>query len=82
MARRIRVKINSAGAAALLKSGEVAADLERRAQSIQAGAGVGYTADVRQGRTRQRAMVRTDSFDAARDNAKNNTLLKNLGRGA
>lgn len=78
----VRVKINSRGAAALLKSGEVADDLERRVSAIQAAAGVGYSADVQAGRTRQRGMVKTETFEAARDNAKNNTLLKSLSRGA
>ena len=88
---KVRVKMNSKGARALLNSVEVQADLLRRADRIQDGANAQlgasdpsemYQADVQAGKNRARAIVRTSGHGSRRDNARNNTLLKNLDRGA
>ncbi len=78
---KIRVKINSAAARALLNSAEVKADIARRAGAVAAGAGEGFEASVQEGKSRARASVITADVEAIRKNAKNNTLLKNLDLG-
>lgn len=78
---KVRVRINSRGARALLQSSEIAGDLKGRVDAIRAAAGDGYEADVQQGKTRQRGMVKTVTAEAMIDNARNNTLLKSVDRG-
>lgn len=61
--------------------------LEERARAIRSRAeslsGAQYTTDVEQSALYERpyAVVRTDSLDAMRDNAANNTLLKSIDAG-
>lgn len=88
MAKKVRVKMNSRGALAILNSPGVQADLLRRAQAIQAGANstlpgdaAPYDADVQTGR-RARAMVKTTDAANRRHEGKTNAILKNLDRGA
>lgn len=82
MGKSIRVKVNRGGAREILNSAEVQADLLRRAETIQAAAGPDYVADVQPGRSRAHAMVKTAGVAGVIDNARNNTLLRNLGRGS
>ena len=84
---RARVKMNRAGCISIRNSSEVMGDLLERAQRIKAksdgvGSGV-YEADVRPGKTRAHAMVKTTDPRSMASNAKHNTLLKSLyaGRG-
>lgn len=60
----LRIEINHAAVAQLLKSPGVQADLERRARRIAAAAGPGNEVDVAIGRTRARATVRTATTEA------------------
>lgn len=83
-----KVKINSAGARALLNSAGVKDDLKRRADSIRDATGMasggeepGYVSGIFEGKNRARAIVRTFKYEGAKDNAKNQTLLKNLDKG-
>lgn len=59
----------------------VITDLGRRADAIADAAGAGYEASTFAGRNRGRASVITGDYAAIRDNAKNQTLLRNLDRG-
>lgn len=77
--------MSRSGARALLNSNEVMGDLlsraERmrdRAQSMGSGA---YEADVRPGRNRAHAMVKTTDARSMASNAKHNSLLKSLDAG-
>lgn len=82
MADKVKVKINSKGARALLNSEAIQADLLRRAEAIlPAEPAGGFAADVRAGKNRGRAMVKTVSVHGARHNAKHQTILKNLDKG-
>lgn len=85
MANNVKVKINSAVVRALLNSNSVQSELLDRAMRIQSAAnGMGkgvYSADVRAGKNRAHAMVKTTDFESIRSNAKNNTLLKAMGSG-
>ena len=76
-----KIKFNSKAIAALLKDPAVVADLKRRAEAIADAAGEGYDAVSSEPRRRARAAVVTASAAARRDNAENNTLLRNLDAG-
>ncbi|HEL2357132.1 TPA: hypothetical protein U2C31_001194 [Streptococcus suis] len=73
---RMKFKLNRAGVRELLKSPEMQAVLTDKANGIRNRAGTGYESDIFVGKTRANAMVYADSFQAKRDNKKNNTLLK------
>ncbi|MGP5012728.1 hypothetical protein ACTXJU_03545 [Glutamicibacter ardleyensis] len=89
MAKVEKVRINSAGARDLLSSSEIQKDLLSRAEAIRNATGMvsgavgepGYTARVFVGRNRARGIVQTYMYEGIRDNAKNQTLLKNLDKG-
>lgn len=81
MATSIRVVMNRAGVAALLKSEEVQADLKRRADAIADAAGPGMEARVGVGRTRARATVITADFDAMLAEATHKTLTRAIDAG-
>lgn len=79
---KARVKMSNAGVRALLMSPGVNELLMSRAEPIAARAGDGYQATLGVlGKTRNRAWVRTETFDAMRDNARNATLARALGGG-
>lgn len=86
----VKVKMNSAGAQALLKSAPIAADMLRRAQAVANRAnsqldtldGGAFVADVITGKTRARAAVKAQGPYPRAHNAKHNTLLKSLGAGS
>lgn len=84
MAKVVEVKMNSAGARAILNSAEVQQDLLSRAQAIKARAsamGGVYEVDVQPGKNRAHAMVKTADFEAMKATADNNALLKSLDAG-
>lgn len=87
MAKNVRVKMNSAGAKALMNSPEIQADLLKRANRIKAAAdGMAsgkYEADVQPGKVRAHAMVKTPNgdFRTMASQRKHNTLLKSLDAG-
>ena len=76
MAEKFRIELNSEGVRELLKSAEMEAICREQANAIAARAGDGYTVSTYSGRTRVNASVITATSKAARDNLKNNTLLK------
>lgn len=71
-----QLKWNYAAGGQLLKSAEIQADLLRRAQAIAATAGDGFVADGSVGKTRARATARSVTFQAAKSEAKDRTLLR------
>lgn len=81
MAARIRIEMNRKGVAELLKSAEVQADLTRRAEAIATAAGPGMEVDSRVGKTRARASVRTDTFEAIKAEATDKVLTKAIDAG-
>ena len=72
----VRIELNEAGVRELLQSAEMEALCTELARGIAGRAGDGYTVDSRVGRTRVNARVTIATAEAARDNLKNNTLLK------
>jgi len=75
---KVEIELNSAGIREMLRSQEMQDLLGEKAAEIAARCGAGYEADVylTGGRAVASAFAATPA--AARDNAKNNTLLRNL----
>lgn len=73
---KMKFKLNHAGVGQLMKSTEMQNVLEGRATEIKNRCGDGYGQDVYVGKSRANAMVFADSYQAKRDNMKNNTILK------
>lgn len=71
-----KFKLNREGIRSLLRSPEMAQILESRAKNIQNRCGDGYGVNVYAGRNRVNVSVQVKNKKAAKDNVKNNTLLK------
>ncbi|MGH8878161.1 MAG: hypothetical protein ACRD0P_12590 [Stackebrandtia sp.] len=78
---KVKVVLNRKGVSALLKGGEVLADLESRAAHIAAAAGDGMKHDSTIGARRARASVYTATYKARRAEATNRTLSRSLDAG-
>ena len=76
MSAKFRIELNSEGVKELLRSPEMAAICKEHARTIANRAGSGYGVSTYTGVTRVNASVITETMEAVRDNAKNNTLLK------
>ena len=72
----MKFKLNSDGVRELLKSQEMQSVLVEKATGIKNRCGEGYTQDVYVGKNRANAMVKAGTYQAKRDNLKNNTILK------
>ncbi|MGM0163751.1 hypothetical protein [Enterococcus sp. DIV1059_2] len=72
----MKFKLNRSGVASLMKSAEMQGVLEEKATAVRNRAGEGYKQDTFVGKTRANAMVYADTYQAKKDNMKNNTLLK------
>ena len=80
---KVKVKIKSAGARAILNSGEVQAALKEYADGARDSANAslgadGYESYVQPGRNRARAVAHTTDWESRRHNADTNALLKGL----
>lgn len=73
---KMKFKLNRSGVAALMKSNQMQGVLEEKATGVRNRAGEGYKQDIYVGKTRANAMVYADTYQAEKDNMKNNTLLK------
>lgn len=71
-----KFKLNRQGVAELLKSAAMQEVLTEYATGIRNRCGDGYTQDIYVGRNRANAMVSAETYQAKRDNLKNNTILK------
>lgn len=71
-----KFKLNYDGVGQLLKSTEMQTILSEQANEIRNRAGEGYKQDTYVGPNRANAMVYADTYQAKKDNMKNNTLLK------
>ena len=76
----LKVKLNKAGVRAMLRSEEMRAICEKHASDIARRCGEGYETDSFVGRNRVNAMVSASTYEAKRDNAENNTILKAVKR--
>lgn len=73
---KITFKLNRKGVAELMKSAAMQEVLTEYATAIKNRCGDGYTQDIYVGRNRANAMVSAETYQAKRDNLKNNTILK------
>lgn len=80
---KTRIVLNRKGIRALLRSPEVLADLERRAERIAATAGDGMEASAMVGKNRARASVITATSEARKAEATRRALTRAIyaGRG-
>jgi len=75
---KVRIELNSAGIREMLRSDEMQALLGEKAMEIAARCGAGYESDIYLTPGRAVASVFTATPEAAKDNAANNTILRNL----
>ena len=80
MAKKLRIELNSAGVRELLKSPEIMQACRTQAQRIAGRAGDGYEISEYTGKKRVNVSVHAASEKAYKDNLKNNTLLKAVGK--
>ena len=79
---QVRIRYNDPFYDAARKSPAVQRELVRRAVRIANACGEGYAADLdASGRVSARSSVYTQTYRARRDNAANNTILRNLDAG-
>ena len=74
----LTIELNSAGIREMLRSAEMQALLGEKATEIAGRGGEGYESDTYLTPGRAVASVFTATPEAAADNAKNNTILRNL----
>ncbi len=75
---KVKIELNSAGVRDMLRSPEMQALLEERAQNALNGLGTGYDKSLMVGKNRANVSIMVTTYDAYRDNLKNNTILKAL----
>jgi hypothetical protein len=81
MARTVRIKLDHAGMAALLRDPALVDDLAARAQRIAAAAGEGFKSEARAGRRRALAMVWPDTAEAVRAELERRALTSAIDAG-
>lgn len=69
-------KLNRSGVSSLMKSTEMQELLKEKASAVKQRCGHGYSQDLYVGKNRANAMVFAETYEAKRDNKKNNTILK------
>ena len=80
MSNNVKVVLNRSAVRELLQSNAMEAAVKEVADGVASRAGTGYAVDTRKGKNRANATISAASAAAARDNAKNNTLLKAMGK--
>jgi hypothetical protein len=73
---KFKFVLNRAGVRALMKSEEMQSILKEKADNALNSLGEGYKSDIHVGKNRANAMVYADTYQAKRDNLKNNSILK------
>lgn len=77
----VRIDLNNDGIKALLRGPEVQAQLRRIAENVQNAAGEGHVVKVYAGSTRARAIVATDTAEAARKENQHRNLTRAISAG-
>lgn len=73
---KFKFELNRSGVRALMQSEEMQSILKDKANNALNSLGEGYKSDTYVGKTRANAMVYADTYQAKRDNLKNNSILK------
>lgn len=74
----VELTIDSAAVRDLLRSQEMMAICEEKANKALATLGSGYTVTTMTGKNRVNASIFAETYEAKRDNLKNNSILKAL----
>lgn len=77
---KVKIELNSSGIRQLLKSEEMGQMLKQQAEQVRVRCGSGYSTDLYQASSRVIAGVFAETAEAAKQNSRENTLLKALGR--
>lgn len=77
---KVKIELNSSGIRQFLKSEEMGQMLKQQAEQIRSRCGSGYSTDLYQASSRVIAGVFAETAEAAKQNSRENTLLKALGR--
>lgn len=77
----VKVELNRTNVRALLRSGPVQSDLQRRANAIARAAGEGMEVDSGTGPNRARASVRTGTREAMEAEARDRALTRAIDAG-
>lgn len=77
---KVKIELNSSGIRQLLKSEEMGQMLKQQAEQVRARCGSGYSTDLYQASSRVIAGVFAETAEAAKQNSRENTLIKALGR--
>jgi len=73
---KFKFALNRAGVRQLMQSEEMQSILKDKADAALNSLGEGYKSDIYIGKNRANAMVYADTYQAKRDNLKNNSILK------
>ena len=73
---KFKFELNRSGVKALMQSTEMQSILKDKANNALNSLGEGYKSDTYIGKTRANAMVYADTYQAKKDNMKNNSILK------
>lgn len=73
---KVKVKLNEEGVRTLLKSPEVAAHLQEKANAALGRLGGGYAVSQRLGRNRVNVSIKAVTRKARKENRDHNTILK------
>lgn len=77
---KVKIELNSSGIRQLLRSEEMGQMLKQQAEQVRARCGSGYSTDLYQASSRVIAGLFAETAEAAKQNSRENTLLKALGR--
>lgn len=75
---KVEIKLNSEGVRSLLRSNEMKSICEEHANNALKSLGAGYSVNSFTGKNRVNAEISADSFEARKENAESNTILKAL----
>lgn len=73
---KFKFVLNRSAIRELMKSEEMQGILKEKADNALNSLGEGYKSDIHVGKNRANAMVYADTYQAKRDNFKNNSILK------
>lgn len=73
---KFKFELNRAGVRALMQSEEMQSILKSKADDALDSLGEGYKSDIHVGKNRANAMIYADTYQAKKDNLKNNSILK------
>ena len=74
----VRIELNGAGVQEMLRSQEMKTICEEHANNALSRLGPGHTVTTMTGKNRVNASVYAESYEAKRENLRNNTILKAL----